>query len=188
MTKLHVQSQCSIWSFEELPLEEPRHKLTTKVNVYKAAVLSSLLYGCETWTLYKKHVLQLEAFYMRCLRRICNIRWQDRVPDTTVLEMCGATSIQSRWAGHIVRMNHSCIPKVLFYGQLKGCSRRVGRPRLRYKSTLKGNLIKCGMSPNTWEADARNRSSWRSRCGAATKQYEKNRIATPKQKPVARKT
>ena len=132
-------------------------KLTTKVNVYKDAVLSSLLYGCETWTLDRKHVRQLEAFYMRCLRRICNIQWQNRLPNTDVLEKCGATSIQSvlvkaqlRWAGHIVRMDDSRIPKALFYGQQKGCSRRVGHPRLRYKATLKGNLIDCGIGPNSW--------------------------------------
>ena len=114
-------------------------KLNTKINVYKAAVLSSLLYGCETWTTYRKHIRQLEAFHMRCLRRICNIRWQDRVTNTAVLEKCGVTSIEAyliksqlRWSGHIVRMDNTRIPKALFYGQLKGCNRPVGRPRLRY--------------------------------------------------------
>ena len=66
---------------------------------------------------------------MRCLRRICNIRWQDRVPNTDVLEKCGLTSIEAllmnsqlRWAGHVVRMSDERIPKALLYGQLKGCT------------------------------------------------------------------
>ena len=30
--------------------------LSTKLKVYSAVVLTSLLYGCETWTLYRRHV------------------------------------------------------------------------------------------------------------------------------------
>ena len=40
-------------------------KLSTKLKVYKAVVLTSRLYGCETWTLYRKQSKQLEGFHMR---------------------------------------------------------------------------------------------------------------------------
>ena len=39
----------------------------TKCAVYKAVVLTALLYGCESWTLYSKHVKLLEQFHQRCL-------------------------------------------------------------------------------------------------------------------------
>ena len=48
--------------------------LSTKMKVYRAVVLTSLLYGCETWTLYRSHVKQLENFHMRALRSILGIR------------------------------------------------------------------------------------------------------------------
>ena len=35
-------------------------RVDTKVSVYKAAVVTSLLFGCETWTLRKAHIAQLE--------------------------------------------------------------------------------------------------------------------------------
>src|SRR5437867_7520408 len=35
-------------------------KTLTKVSVYKAVVLSNLLFGCETWTCYRRHIKQLE--------------------------------------------------------------------------------------------------------------------------------
>ena len=169
-------------------------KLSTKISVYRAAVLTSLLYGCETWTPYRKHVNQLECFHMRCLRFICNIRWQDHVPNTKVLEMCGITSVQSlllksqlRWAGHVVRMDDSRIPKALLYSQLKEGRRRMGRPCLRYKDTLKSNLKSCGLNLSTWEIDANNRSLWRSQCHEVVKQFEEKRIAIAKQKRAARK-
>ena len=60
--------------------------LDTKLKVYRAVVLSSLLYGCETWTVYRRHLKQLERFHQRALRSILGIRWQDRVTNTGVFE------------------------------------------------------------------------------------------------------
>ena len=39
-------------------------KLNTKIKVYRATVLTTLLYGAETWTCYRRHVKMLEAFHM----------------------------------------------------------------------------------------------------------------------------
>ena len=41
--------------------------LNTKMRVYQACVLSTLLYGSETWTLYSHQEPQLDAFHMRNL-------------------------------------------------------------------------------------------------------------------------
>ena len=65
----------SVWERRGLSLQ-------TKLKVYRAVVLPSLLYACETWTVYSRHAKQLNAFHMRCLRRLLNINWQDKVPDT----------------------------------------------------------------------------------------------------------
>ena len=71
-------------------------KLATKLKVYKAVVLTSLLYGCETWTLYRKQIKQLEGFHMRSLRRIIDIRWQDKVTNLQVLDRANnAVSIEA---------------------------------------------------------------------------------------------
>ena len=42
--------------------------LKTKVEVYRAVVLTTLLLGPECWTLYRKHIKQLEQFHMCCLQ------------------------------------------------------------------------------------------------------------------------
>ena len=47
--------------------------LGTKVKVYNACVLSSLLYACETWTTCRKHLQHLERFHQQCLRIILSI-------------------------------------------------------------------------------------------------------------------
>ena len=81
--------------------------LKTKVEVYRAVVLTTILFGSECWTLYRRHIKQLEQFHTRCLRKIAGIRWQDRVSNTRVLEMCGISGIEAfllqsqfPWVGH----------------------------------------------------------------------------------------
>ena len=84
-------------------------RLATKVNVYCAVVLPTLLYGCEAWTPYRRHIRRLDQFHMRCLRRIANIKWQDMIPNTEVLQRCAQNGIeyhikraQLRWSRHLV--------------------------------------------------------------------------------------
>ena len=125
--------------------------LQTKVSVYRAVVLSSLLYGCEAWTIYRRHVRMLDQFHMKCLRRIAHIRWEDRVPNTMVIEKCGSTGIEAlllqaqfRWVGHVIRMDNYRIPKQVFFGQLAPGKRLAGGPATiqRYKDSLKFSLRK----------------------------------------------
>ena len=53
-------------------------KLTTrtKMMVYQACVLSTLLYGAESWTTYAVQEQRLNVFHLRCLRRILHITWK----------------------------------------------------------------------------------------------------------------
>ena len=54
--------------------------LTTKLKGYRAFVLTSLLYGCESWTIYCPHIRQLEKFHVEALHSIQGIWWQDKPP------------------------------------------------------------------------------------------------------------
>ena len=65
----------------------------TKVNVYKAFVISTLLYGSESWTMHAHQEKRLNVFHMRCLRRILGITWQDKVTNKVVLEKAGIASL-----------------------------------------------------------------------------------------------
>ncbi|BHF84667.1 hypothetical protein SprV_0902781800 [Sparganum proliferum] len=67
--------------------------LNTRPKMYKAVTLPTLLYGVETWAVYKKQVRRLRHFHISCLRRILELRWKYRIPDTDVLERTGILSI-----------------------------------------------------------------------------------------------
>ena len=45
-------------------LSQHNIRLSTKLKVYTAVVLPSLLYGCETWTLYRKHINPFSASFI----------------------------------------------------------------------------------------------------------------------------
>ena len=86
---------------------------STKLKVYKATVLTSLFYGCETWTLCRKYLKLLEYFHIQSLRPILKIRWQDRVMILEVLDRAETTSIEAmilkaqlQWTGHVIKMDN----------------------------------------------------------------------------------
>lgn len=59
----------SVWGVKQLTLR-------TKISVYRACVLSVLLYGAETWTVGWQMKKKLKVFHMMCMRRISGIpRW-----------------------------------------------------------------------------------------------------------------
>ena len=129
-------------------------KLNTKISVYYAVVISSLLYGSESWTLYRRHVKTLEKAHMNFLRRILGITWRDKVPHTEVLSKTGCVSLENtinrnilRWLGHVVRMNHTRLPKQLLYGALTEGWRSTGGQLKRYKDIAKNTLKACHLDP-----------------------------------------
>ena len=158
-------------------------KLDTKIQVYKAVVLTMLLYGLESWTPYRSHINQLDVFHKGCLRTICGYTLEDKISNADLLEKCKIGGIETfliqsqlRWAGHVIRMSDERISKVLMYSQLDSGRRNVGRPWLRYKDKLKSNLSAVNIPHNTFEQVALERKEWRSMCHNGIKSFETNRI------------
>ena len=77
-------------------------RLDTKLKVYRSVVLPTLLYACETWTVYQRHAKRLNHFHTSCLRKLLKIKWQDRIPDAEVLKRTRMQSI------HTVKMDRPC--------------------------------------------------------------------------------
>ena len=166
----------------------------TKLKVYKAVILPSLLYSCETWTVYSRHLKSLNSLHLKCLRKILKLCWQDKVPDTEVLHRADMTSIhtpisknQLRWSGHVVRMDDNRLPKRIFYGELATRKRTTGGQYKRYKDTLKASLKNFNINPNTWENLAAIRTAWRSEIRRGAAQHENIRIKKAEDKRAERK-
>ena len=122
-------------------------RLDTKLKVYRSVVLPTLLYACETWTVYQRHAKRSNHFHTSCLRKLLKIKWQDRIPDTEVLKRAGMQSVhtllklaQLRWTGHVTRMPDEHLPKKILYGELQIGKRSHGGQKKRYKDILKASL------------------------------------------------
>ena len=90
----------------------------TKIRIYKASVLTILLYGSEVWNTTKKQYHRLEVFHQRCLRRILRIKWFHHTRNIDVLERARINPIETyvganrlRWFGHVSRMDSSRMPQ-----------------------------------------------------------------------------
>ena len=161
----------------------------TRLRVFQACVLSTFLYGSETWTTYAKKEKKLNSFHMRCLRCILHIHWEEKVPDTEVRERANRNSMLAmlrerclRWLGHVKRMQLCHINKDILYGELTEGKRKAGRPLLRFKDTCKTDVKLCGIDIGTWEKQANDRPAWRLAMKKGVRVAEENRRATAVQK------
>ena len=125
----------------------------TKVNLYKACVISTLLYGSESWRMLAHQEKRLNVFHMCCLKRILGITLQDKMTNKVVLEKAGIPSLYTllkqrhmRWLGHVTRMKDGLIPKDLLYGELASGKRPTGQPQLRFKDVCKRDLQALGIN------------------------------------------
>ena len=156
----------------------------TKVNVYRAVCLSILLYGSETWTVYRAQVRRLEAFHIRCLQNILGVSWQDRIPHATIFKSADVNSIecmvitrQLKWVGHVIRMPENRIPRQVFYGELKTGHRSIGGQKKRYRDQLNSWLKQSGIPPGQLELLACDRSTWCGLVNQASETFEAGRTA-----------
>ena len=119
--------------------------MRVKSNIYRAIVLSTLLYGADAWTVYRRQVKKQHPFMMRHLRSIMRITWMDKVTKKDILERTGLPYMEDlirktlRWTGHLMRMSPDRLPKQVLYSQLSSGHRKRRRPRLRFKDTIKRN-------------------------------------------------
>ena len=141
----------------------------TKIAVYDAVVIFTILYGFETWVPYRRHIRLLESFHIRLLQLILGLRWLHKVTHSYIRSRAGIPSIESmllyrqlRWLGLVIRMPVSRLFNRVLYGQLSLGHRRVSGQKKRIKDHIKSILKKWNIQFNRLAALASNRATWRS--------------------------
>ena len=124
-------------------LERRELKKETKLRVFNAMVVPTLLYGYETWTVQKRHESRLQACEMMCLRRIEGVSRLDRMRNEDIRQSLGKVAVvdmmkdrQMRWKEKLVRMDGSRLVKQVYEGDVVG-KRPRGRPRKRWDDNFK---------------------------------------------------
>ena len=72
---------------------QPRLALQTKIRLYMSLIVPILLYASETWTLTKADTAHLQAFHMRCQRRLLGVHWFDKVKNVEITRRTGLSHL-----------------------------------------------------------------------------------------------
>ena len=125
---------------------------------------SALMYVAETWTLKRSGTSRLRAFETKCLRRLLNVNWQQKIKNTDIMKRSG-TSInivqrvierKLNFFGHIRRMQDDRLLKQAVFGIMDGKKKR-GRLKGRWMDDL---VDWCNKDICTLHGQAMDRSKW----------------------------
>ena len=141
-----------LWNHASLPKDR-------RIRIYKAVVVSRLLYGLSTAWLNAAELRRLQGFHCRCLRRILGIApsYLSRVSNLKVLQEAGEVPLgkqllQSQLIlyGRVVRApDTDPIRKLTFIGATTEPTthkyiQKVGRPRNTWATMLQKETFKMG--------------------------------------------
>src|SRR5215469_5501990 len=92
-------------------LTNSKVSIETRKRFVKCYVWSTLLYGCESWTLRKTDISKIQAAEIWFWRRLLKVSWIERISNEIILERMNTSrkirkqirQKQLRFLGHIVR-------------------------------------------------------------------------------------
>ena len=138
----------------------------TKIMLFKSNVLSTLLYGAESWKMTKTISHKLEVYQNRCLHRILNIFWPNTISNTELRRRTTTKLITQevqmrrwRWIGHVLRMPPTTLPRVaLRWTPDVHRNRKRGRPKETWRRAVERE--RTGMDLEYLERFATDRPRW----------------------------
>ena len=105
--------------------------LPTKVRLIKAMVFPLVMYGYESWTINKAECQRIDAFELRCWRRLLRVPWTARRSNQSILkEIKPEYSLEGlmlklkfQYFGHLMQRADSS-EKTLMLGKTEGGRRK----------------------------------------------------------------
>ena len=120
--------------------------LSSEVHLVKAMVFPVVMYGCESWTIKKAERQIIDAFELRCWRRLLRVPWTVRRSNQSILKEISPKSLleglmlklKLQYFGHLMWRADS-FEKTLMLGKIEG-RRRRGRQRMRWLDDITDSM------------------------------------------------
>lgn len=139
----------------------------TKLSIFKAKVMSTLLYACESWVPKYRHYQSLRGFVTSSLKIINNIRYNTHITNKilysssdTLLPEITIKQRRLQYFGHVLRMGPSRLPQLCLL-QRYLCPRPSQGVRKRWRDIILQDLKDSSIPANNVTALTRDRTSWR---------------------------
>ena len=108
--------------------------MPTKIRLVKAMVFPVVTYGCESWTVKKAECQRIDAFELRCWRRLLRVPWIARRSNQSILKEispgCSLAGLMLKlklqYFGHLM-LRVDSLEKTLMLGRIGGGSRGEDR-------------------------------------------------------------
>ena len=144
---------------------DKRMTMKLKKRIYTTVVRPALIYGAEAWTTTKREEERLNVNEMRMLRWSCGVTRKGRVPNKFIrgslkVVEAGKKISEKRlmWYGHVARREEDHYLQRVANMEIPG-RRRRGRPKTRWKDSVKRDMAEVGLTPEV----AQERNTWRRR-------------------------
>ena len=106
-TAMKLKDTCS---WEEKFLKSRDITLPTKVRLVKTMVFPVVMYGRESWTIKKAERQRVDAFELRCWRRLLRVPWTARRSNQPILKEISAgcsleglmLKLKLQYSGHLM--------------------------------------------------------------------------------------
>ena len=156
--RLPRQTRLLADSTKEYGTNNKHLKKGTKISVYQAIILTTLLYGSESWVTCCHHLRLLEHFHQHCLCTILNIHKSNYVSHLEVLDQVKITAMMGRAC--LQNGGRHRLAKIALYGELSTGYHDRGAPKKCFKASLKKTLCTCHIDHHQWSTFA-DCQTWR---------------------------
>ena len=119
--------------------ESKKTSREVKIRIFRSHIESIFLYNCELWTITKNHENTIDVFQRKLIRKMLNIKWQDKVSNNHLYKITKLTSwsiaVKRRrlnWYGHLLRLPEQAPANKALREAKKPCKKPRGGQKMTW--------------------------------------------------------